>query len=290
MTAKSHPPEPKRIKVFRFGLAKQIPKFPNNRASLHALEAKSLGSILIDYANWAIRYIAPRPRTVHVEITAMRDVRWKTLNTEIEKVLQLVRGGNDLTPYLSLQPHTRGFTPASSAKGPGVDRWADKDFLLNVMGYHHLHLDAAPGTKMRSDDVLFARVTRGGFTVVGIFNHTVFEATPATAVMTKERERLWEIFDEHSTRDVRPGSFVIPALISTSGHSMYFTQLAMNYARLIQAQDPNIDKLEFREDMYKRMNLAMPPKPKLAWHLHYLDLGLLDVDANAFWAFRNGPN
>ncbi len=58
--------------------------------------------------------------------------------------------GGDLTPHLSLQPHTRGFTPAASAQGPNVNRWADKDMLLNVMGYHHLHLDGVPTQGMRS--------------------------------------------------------------------------------------------------------------------------------------------
>jgi hypothetical protein len=161
--------ETKRSTAFRLAIAKQIPKFPNNKASLQALETKPLGSLLIDYANWAIRYIAPRSRTVVVEQSASSDPRWQSLGAHIQALLKKAEDGDDLTPHLSLKPHKRGFTPAASAPGPNVDRWADKDMLLNVMGYHHLHLDAAPSNQIRSDDVLFAHVTRDLFTVVGNF-------------------------------------------------------------------------------------------------------------------------
>jgi hypothetical protein len=151
--------ESKRAQAFRLGLVKMIPKFPNDRASVQSLECKPLGSILIDYANWAIRYVAPRPRKVIVEPTASIDPRWVSLKKDIDAFLEKVGHGEDLTPYLPLKPHTRGYTPAASAPGPDVDRWADKDMLLNGMGYHHFH----PSTTMeiagfagRAKDVLFA--------------------------------------------------------------------------------------------------------------------------------------
>jgi hypothetical protein len=200
--------ETSRVRSFRKSLAKQIPKFPNNKASLQALEAKSLGALLIDYTNWAIRYIAPRPRQIVVESTAANDRRWSSSVDDIRELLRKVEVVEDLTPHLSLQPHTRGFTPASSAQGPNVNRWADKDMLLNVMGYHHLHLDAAPTQGMRSDDMVFAQVTRDTFTVVGIFAHSVFEMTTPTTTMTAERERRREIFDKRMTRGVPPGALV----------------------------------------------------------------------------------
>src|SRR5580704_19238641 len=171
--------ESKRIRALRLGLVRQIPRFPNDRASLSAIEAKSLGAILIDYANWAIRYVPPRPRTVTVEPEAAQDPRWLQRKTDIEGFLEKVRKGEDLTPHLSLEPHTRGFTPAASAPGPGVDRWADKDMVLNITGYHHFHprlTIEAGGFATRGDDLLFALVTRSEFTVVALFDHSVFES------------------------------------------------------------------------------------------------------------------
>jgi hypothetical protein len=277
--------ESARVKAFRLGLAKQIPKFPNDRESLQVLQAKSLGALLIDYANWAIRYVAPRPRSVVIEPSASNDPRWRSLTVDIEALLNKVRQGDDLTPHVSLQPHTRGFTPAASGVGPHVDRWADKDMLLNVMGYHHFHFDAAPTSQMRSDDVLLAYVTRDTFTVVGLFNHAVFVSDS----MTSERNRLWQIFDERSGRGVPPGSVIVPSVITSSGHSVHFASMAMDYARAVAKIDPKLDDPAYVAELFQRGNVPLPKKPKLRWHLYFLDLGLLDRETGAFFALRRGP-
>lgn len=282
--------ESKRVETFRLEIAKKIPKFPNNRASLKELQSKSLGALLIDYGNWAIRYIAPRPRAVVVESTASADSRWQTLAPEIQSLLEKVKSGADLTPHLSLQPHTRGFTPPAAEPGLDFDRWADKDMLLNVMRYHHLHFDAAPGNGMRSDDVLFARVTRNEFTVVGIFNHTVFEQTQPNAAMTAERDRLWQIFDERSSGGHAPGVVIVQTVITLSGHSFEVKQAAAEYARVVTKIDPHLDDPNYVRSLYEQAGIPVPKRPKVEWHLHFLDLGLLDKNMGAFFCQRDGPN
>lgn len=286
--------ESKRVKTFRLGIAKEIPRFPNDKASLQALEASSLASLLIHYHNWAIRYVSHRPRTVSIETTASSDSRWLKFNSEIATFLEKVKNGEDLTPHLSLEPHTRGYTPASAGKEPETDRWADKDFLLNVMGYHHFHLGPdvlVDGFAARTDDLLFARVSRDHFSVVAIFDHSVFKKpTVLTEVMTKERERLWDIFDEHSSRGITPGTVYIPSMITTSGHSMHLVRLADEYARVVREIDPKLDDIEYVKEFYESAGLPFPKKPKLKWHLNFLDLGLLDATSNSFFVFRYGPN
>jgi hypothetical protein len=135
--------ESKRVKAFRLGLAKQIQKFPNNKASLQVLQAKALPQLLIDYANWAIRYVPPRPRAIVLESSATSDPRWQSLSSEIHVLLSKVKHGHDLTAHLSRR-RTRGFTPTASAMGPGVDRWADKDMLLNVWGLASFSFRCSP--------------------------------------------------------------------------------------------------------------------------------------------------
>ncbi|MCX7111752.1 MAG: hypothetical protein NTX45_16815 [Proteobacteria bacterium] len=283
--------ESKRVKAFRLKIAKEIPKFPNNKATLQTLEVLSLGSILIHYNNWAIRYVSTRPRSILIEKAALTDQRWISLDGEISAFLEKVKTGEDITSHLSLEPHTRGYTPAPSA---GNDKWADKDFLLTVMGYHHFHLGSLAqenGFAMRTNDLLFTKVSRDIFTVVAIFDHSVFEKPVSpTEAMSAERERLWNVFDEHSSRGVTPGTVYISSPITTSGHSSYLVHLAADYARVVREIDPKLDDILYVKELYKSAGVSYYKTPKLKWHLNLLDLGLLDEKSGAFFVFRYGAN
>lgn len=279
--------ESKRIKNFRLSLAKQIPKFPNNRHSLQILESKGLGNLLIDYANWAIRYVALRPRFVEIHPTATQDKRWKVLNSEINQFLSKVRNEEDLTPHLSLQPHTQGYTPAASLCSIDANRWADKDFLLNVMGYHHFHLGLKferSGHIGRADNLLFARVNRSKFEVIAIFDRLVFN-TNSDGSMSAERTWLWSIFDRISLLGVPAGSCVVSSPIATSGHPIQIVRLADRYAHLIHHFDQNLDRPDALIKLYEEVGIKAPVKSKLRWHLNWLDLGLLDEPSNHFFCF-----
>lgn len=284
--------ESKRIKNFRLSLAKQIPKFPNNKHSLQTLESKSLGSLLIDYANWAIRYVALRPRFVEIHPTATQDKQWKILNSEINHFLCKVRNGEDLTQHLSLQPHKQGYTPAASLCGIDTNRWADKDFLLNAMGFHHFHLGLefeGNGHIERTDNLLFARVNRNRFEVIAIFDHSVFH-TNSDGSMSAERTRLWTIFDKLCFLGAPAGSCVVSSPIASSGHSDQIVRLAAKYARTIHHFDPSLDHSDALAKLYEGAKINAPVKSKLRWHLNWLDLGLFDESSNHFFVLHYGPN
>lgn len=285
--------EPKRIKNFRLSIVKEIPKFPNVKATKQALEEKSLANLLIYYMNWMSRYVPPRRRKVQIESTALSDKRWRSLKPAIEALLEKVRGGDDLIPHLSLQVHNQGFTPAATAKNAGADRWADKDFLLNVMGFHHFHLGMSTlpaGHVDRTNEVAFAEVTRDQFNLVAIFDHSVFDKTDeVTRTMTAERDRLWDIFTKRSSRGMPPGAVYVPAAIMTSGHAEQHVRMADYYARIVRELDPRLDEPSFVHDLYTEAGLPVPSRPKLKWHFHFLDLCVIDEAQKVYFVLQKGP-
>ncbi|HXZ17305.1 MAG TPA: hypothetical protein VEH77_15305, partial [Roseiarcus sp.] len=240
--------EPPRIKKFRSELIKAIPRFPNDRASLHHVRQKQLGELLIDHINWRSRYVGQRPRTVLIEAAAQSDPRWNSHAAAVGDFLDKVRNGDDLTPHLSIEPHTRGYTPAARApNASSLDRWSDKDFVLNAMGYHHFHLGTTVeqrGHVNRTDDLIFAEVQRDTFNVLAIFGHDVFDPNSA------ERRRLWSIHDEVAYRGVPPGSVVVSAMIATSGHTLQVVRYAQHCAKVIRDFDPKLDDLIYMASLY----------------------------------------
>ena len=282
--------ESKRVLSFRNDIIKKIPKFPNNRETLNILESKSLSEILLYYTNWASRLVPPRPRTVIIEPTLSLDPRWKDLAINTNILLDKVRRGDDLTPYLSLKIKSKGFSPNTMGTGQNVDKWADKDFLLNIMGYHHFHLShivESKGHTKRSDEVLFAEVTRETFIAIGFFNHTVFEPPNIISKsLEEEQEWLWHIFDVRSSRGVPSGSVYFPTLITTSGHRTQHTFLVNRYLRIIDEIEPKLDDISFVGSQFNIKNAKLAIKIKPTWYLNFLDLGIYDKRLNTFCIYQ----
>jgi hypothetical protein len=268
-TAQATAAEPPRIKKFRRELVNAIPRVPNDRASKLHMQQKQLGELLIDYINWRSRYVGQRPRTVTVEPAAKSDPRWSAHASAIEAFLDKVRRGDDLTPHLSIEPHTRGYAPAARASGAtSEDRWSDKDFLLNVMGFHHFHLGTTiqkRGHVDRTDELIFAEVHRDTFKLIAIFGHEVFEQN------STERMRLWSVHEEIAFRGVPAGSAVVTGPIATSGHNMQVVRYAQQCAKTIRDYEAKLDDPNFVKGLYPPGEQALA-KPKFEWRFRHLDL------------------
>jgi hypothetical protein len=281
-----------RVRKFREDLIKKIPRFPNNRISLKLLEEISFVDLLLIYVNRNSRFVPPRPRRIHIEPSLTADRRWKDLSSNTKSLFDKSRRGNDLTPHLSLQIFKKGFRPNQPASSKVLDRWADKDFLLNVMGYHYFHLSHIidkNGSVKRTDTVLFAKLTRDEFTAIGFFDHSVFESSKVTGQpMEKERQRLWKIFLARQEKDVPPGNVFIPAEIMTSGHSARHVRMAIRYAEIIDELDPKLDDPDYVGSIFGKYGGNDPRKIKPVWHLNYLDFGLFDKKLNAFCILQKG--
>jgi len=161
------------------------------------------------------------------------------------------------------------------------------------MGYHHLHLSQIiekAGHAKRTDEVLFAQVTRDHFHAISLFDHSVFEISDhATQLITAERSRLWRIYERRNSIDRKPGAVYIQSPITTSGHALFHSQLAMEYARIVYELDPKLDSLAGRAEIFQTVPHEVIKAMKLSWHLQYLDFGLLDKTTSTFFVLRYGP-
>lgn len=283
----------KRVAKFQREMIATLPRFPNDKASLQLVEAMSLTDLLVAFLSWRLRFVAMRPRKFIAHSSATSDPRWSTLSANIAAFRAAVVAGQDLTPYLSLEPRTRGFSPA--ARGLNADTWVDKDFLLNVMGFHHFHLGLtmeAAGHIARTNEVIFAAVDRDCFHAIGVFDHSAFENEDPNA-MTPERQRLWQTHENWIAAGVSPGAFIVSGGfgglgISTSAHPTAVVMAAMDYVRIINSIDPQLDDPAYVEQTFGA--LAAGQKRKLEWSLMYMDLGLFDPPSNTFYSLRRGPN
>ena len=276
----------KTFKQFKSDLVKLIPRVPNDKASLQALESKSPTDLLIIYLCWKLRLVELRPRKVKGHHRLWSRPSFLRVQQGVTGLLRAVEAGHELTPYLSLKVRRDGFVLQELADSTG---WEHKDFLLNVMGLHHFHL----GTKFeqkghinRTNEVLFAFVGHDTFEILGLFNHAVFEAEGDE--LTTERMRIWTTYDRFQSRRTPREGFYMGGYgglgITTAGTPSVVTVEAIKHVEIIKRFDPCLESPQFVPWLWN--NGDAPPKPKLRWHYEHLTLGLLDAASGTFFALR----
>ena len=264
-------------------LIKEIPFFPNDRETKKELECQSLLPVLLHYLTWKSRFVPQKPRKVVIEQYLKSDKRVSSLKKLLEELFSEIESGNDLTPYLSSKANSKGYTPARGLSG---DKWADKDMILHTTGFHHFHFTKYP---VRTDEVVFAKVSRDSFHAMAIFDHSVFKPSSGNSgALTKERARLMAIHSEYSSRGIPQGIPYADSIITTSAHPLQVVDMASAYNEIIFNNDPKLDDHDYISSIYKKVDWIIPKNNKLSWHLHGLDLGVIDKN-NQFFVFREGP-
>ena len=268
----------KRFKKFRESLIKMIPRLPNNKKSLTALRSKSHTDLLIIYMCWRLRHVAVRPRKVIGLSVLKDDLRFEALEAKIEAFTKAIEDGADLGPYLSKRAHREGYMMDLGPKNSNTTTWEDKDFLLNALGLHHFHLGShreANGLMARTDEVVFAHVSRDTVEIFGLFDHSVFEWT-IDDVMVPERQRLWSTYNEYRSVQAEPGTILIGGIgglgITSAGTPAVVTMKAIRLLELVREIDPRLDDAEYE------------------WHYDHLDFGLRNQMSGDFKCLMPGPN
>jgi hypothetical protein len=246
----------KRIKALQRELIAQVPRFPNDKASLKAMQAKSLTDLLIIFIAWRLRHVGIRARMVTGRSDLAGDPRATALAANIDAFQKVVEDGGDLTPYLSIEPRTKGYSPAAEGKGPDKDSWADKDLLLNVMGLHHFHLGLtieAAGHAARTNELLFASVTRDTLDIIGLFDHAAFEHE-VDGTLTSERQKLWSAYEAREAAASLPGQLSVGGFsglgITISSHPVAVVRTAQDHVRVLREIDPKLEDPVYVRGVY----------------------------------------
>ena len=282
--------ETKTIKKLKRALIQELPSFPNNKETKKTLKSKHLTDLLIDYLSWKARLITPRKRKVIIndEVNINDNIVTSILHSENYKILKnKIESGDDLNPYLSLQAHSKGYSPEAKQDGKS---WIDKDFVLNVMNLYHLHLipyEKNQQESTRTDELIFAKVDKTTFEIIGIFNHSVFESDENTNELNLERKKLFKTWDNIIMKNMPNGSLIVPTNLTTSGHTQEIVFASMDYAKIINEYDKKFNDINFLNILYE--NQDIPNNPKLNWYFNGTDLGILDKDNN-FFILRHGKN
>ena len=290
----SSPNVSKRVQEVQNALVGVIPRIPNNKKSFESLRSKHLTDLLIVYNCWRLRNVAVRPRMVTGLSALESDHRTDALRENIEVFTNAAKAGMDLGPYLSRKAHRHGYVMPSDPELTDTVTWEDKDFTLNAMGLHHFHLGLrkqSSGLMERTNEVLFAFVTRDSIEILGLFDHSVFDWSVDDG-MTQERERLWSIRDEYLARGEQPGAILLDGYgglgITTAGTPTMISIKAMQQAGLIREIDPKLDDCKYVETLFS--GLAVPSKLSLEWHYNDMDFGLLNKPSGHFILLMRGPN
>lgn len=142
-----------------------IPKDPGGQ-----LAAMGIGDLLITYGNWRGRFIAVRPRTMHVSRELATALPGSGDEAAVRTVLSEIAAGADLTPRLSTEVDTV-YVPQGQ-RSPSKPA-PDLDTTLAHDGLHHLHLGAHTGGRFveRTKELLFVAFRPGDAYVVGVYPH-----------------------------------------------------------------------------------------------------------------------
>ena len=282
----------KRFKMFRNDLIRKIPRIPNDKVSLEALQSKNHTDLLIIYMCWRFRHVAVRPRKVTGLSVLEADCRAEALLPNIESFVKAVEAGTDLGPYLSKRAHSHGYAIKYDLMVTDSATREDRDLLLNVMGIHHFHLGLdmqANGFIERTNEVLLAHVTRDTFNVLGLFDHSVFEWT-VDDNMTPERQRLWSIYDKYA-ESAQDAAVLIMGYggqgISGAGTPVVITNIAIRQIKMIKNIEPKLNNPEEVKTLLG--DHALSTRTQLVWHYQHLDFGLLDKKSRDFYRLMPGP-
>ena len=279
-------PYNRRVQRFRDKLIGELPRVPNDGASLTSLQGLSTIGLIQSYVTWRMRLIPRKPRAVRIWHGGVTPFQLQKAKNRIAPLINDAIAGNDLEQYLSESVRKAGIDLDPTRRQNRSRR--DIDMVLTRHGLHHFHIGARTkfNPKGRSDALVFAEVSPDEFRIAAISDHRAFD----TEDKTGERQRFFRTCLSYISKDIPPGEGFTSSPVLSSGHSLEVRAFARKCSDEMDRLDSKLDQPEFFKDLYGQQTngdgdtpSALPPKVSLSWHFEDLIFGILDTRNGRFF-------
>jgi hypothetical protein len=282
-----------RIAELREAIIAGLPCKPSvEKVARKELRTLTLSSLLVKYLNWAHRFIPMRKRLVEFVPGFWASSVAQSYGGNILDLAGRIERGEDLTRFLSDLIHERGYVPSNVRQSlPAQERrWRDKDFALNALGVHHLHVSHPPtsvGAVRKGNEIVFVDFAPDYARFVLAGTHDDFGSEQLATAVARMRALMGFTVNGLSTRepttplsDLMPvarlgGSFatqvdgqtVMLSLISSDGTSIFLMKQLRQIEQTLSLVEPKVDDCDWVRALYEHVRLPMPSSPSFEWVL-----------------------
>ncbi len=287
---------PPRISRLRDEVVTEIPC--QKEAHRDKLRMLAFSSIIRIYVNYAHRFVIPRRRRV-VHAPGFWDCDAAQMHREqINFIANEIGEGQDLNQRLSRQIRFRGYRPDrydESGRFIG-NKWWNKDFALNALGLHHLHLTKVQEKKGRQASVVlvFVEFTREQANFVMAGDHSDLDGPRLEQCVISLRaqndafllngimaptdggytspQRIELAKAGLATVACADGKVILGADIANDGSSVYCSRQSARIMRALAQSDPLFDNQDWTREQFSRNAVHSPDLPQFEWWLQGANL------------------
>jgi hypothetical protein len=179
-----------------------------------------------------------------------------------------------MTPLLSELIHSRGYVPRDIRLNLPLQerRWRDKDFALNTLGVHHLHISHPPeaGKAQKGNEIAFVEFAPNVARFVLAGTHADFRSERLAVAVANMRALMGFTFkgvvsresavahdklsalvaSGYSTYTHVDGQVVPLSLISSDGTSIFLMKQLMLIDRTLRHVEPKVDDPEWVRSLF----------------------------------------
>jgi hypothetical protein len=296
-----------RIAELREAIIAGLPCQPSvEKAGRKELSTLTLSHLLVQYLNWAHRFVPMRRRFVQFVPGFWDSSVAQSCGGNILDLAGRVERGEELTRFLSALVHERGYVPSNTRKSlPAHERrWRDKDFALNALGVHHLHVSHPPsaaGPVQKGKEIIFVDFAPDYARFVLAGTHDDFRSERLATAVARMRALMGFTSKGFSLREpTTPLSELMPlathglsfstqvdgqvvplSLISSDGTSTFLMHQLRQIERVLLHVEPKVDDSDWVRSLYEHLRQPMPSSPSFEWVLDCTALHLREQGSGA---------